>query len=96
MFTRKPQTETTELDKAITAALKQLDYVPAYSDEYSKIVNQITALQALKTENRPQRVSPDTMAIVLGNLAGIVVIVGYEKANVVTSKALSFVMKASR
>ena len=41
----------------------------------------------------PKRVSLDTWAIIGSNLAGIVLILGYEKANVVTSKALGFVMK---
>lgn len=96
MFTVRPQNESSELDKAIASALEQLDAVPAYSDEYSKIVNQITALHKLKEANRFQRVSPDTLTIVIGNLLGIVIIVAHERVNVITSKALNFVMKASR
>jgi predicted nucleic-acid-binding protein len=37
--------------------------------------------------------SPDTLLAVAGNLVGIVAILGFEKANVVTSKALGFVTK---
>jgi hypothetical protein len=96
MFTSKPQTETPELDEAITTALRQLEVVPAYSDEYIKIVSQIEKLYALKNQNRSQRVSPDTMAIIIGNLLGIVFILEYEHAHVVTSKALNFVLRASR
>ena len=100
MFTDKPKPDTSALDEAINNALKQLDYVPAYSDEYIRIISQIEKLNALRTEikkiDAPQRVSPDTLAVVLGNLLGIVFIVGHERANVVTSKALNFVMKASR
>jgi hypothetical protein len=33
------------------------------------------------------------MAIIAGNLLGIVLILGYEKANIVTSKAIGFVIK---
>lgn len=96
MFQPKPTHNETELDQAITDALSQLGSVPAYSDEYHKIMTQIEKLYAMKTSNRLQRVSPDTLAIVLGNLVGIAIIVGHERANVVTSKALSFVMKAAR
>lgn len=95
MFTPKP-TDTSELDKAILIALLQLDTVPAYSEEYIQILNQVERLYALKNVNRSPRVSPDTMAVVMGNLLGIVFIVGHERAHVVTSKALSFVMKATR
>jgi hypothetical protein len=41
----------------------------------------------------PDRVSKDTLAIIGANLAGIVLIIGYEKFNVVTSKALGFIQK---
>lgn len=96
MFALKPPAGTSELDEAITSALRQLDSLPAYSDEYIQILNQVERLSALKTTNRRQRVSPDTMALVLGNLVGIVLIVGYERANVMSSAAKAFVLKAAR
>jgi hypothetical protein len=34
------------------------------------------------------------LALVAGNLAGIMLIVSYERVNVLTSKALSFLIKA--
>jgi hypothetical protein len=46
-----------------------------------------------KELNTPKRVSKDTLVLVAGNLLGIVVILGYEKAHVVTSRAMNFVMK---
>lgn len=96
MFTVKPTTEESELNKAITDALKQLDSVPAYSDEYTKIVNQITALNALKSPQTPRRVSPDVLATVLGNIVVALVVVEFERAGVVTSKALQFLGRAAR
>lgn len=96
MFAAKPKNDNSGLETAINDAISQLDSVPAYSDEYAKIVNQITALTAMKESTNTSRVSPDTLAIVLGNLVGIAIIVGHERAHVVTSKALNFVMKASR
>jgi hypothetical protein len=41
----------------------------------------------------PKRVSPDTLILVAGNILGIVIIISYEKANVITSRAMNFVMK---
>lgn len=96
MFADKPMFHASALDRAITEAIKQLDSVPAYSDEYNKIVNQIVTLNAQRSLSNSRRVSPDTMAIVIGNLVGIALIVGHERANVVTSKALNFVLKAVR
>ncbi len=93
---KKPIRDTTMVDQAIAGAIAQLDTVPAYSDEYNRMILQIEKLYALRYTNTSPRVSPDTLAIVLGNLAGIVIIVGYERANAVTSKAIGFVMKAAR
>lgn len=91
MFTRKPKVEDEGLNKAIDALLAQMDAVPSESEEYSKMVDQLSKLYSLR--ETPQRVSPDTLAIVLGNLLGIVVIVGHERAHIVTSKAINFLLK---
>lgn len=97
MFNRKSDAEIEGFEKAITEALSQLDAVPAYSNEYNLIMNQIERLHRMKDVTlTPSRVTPDTLAIVIGNLAGIAIIVGHERAHVVTSKALGFIMKASR
>lgn len=39
------------------------------------------------------RVTPDTLLIVAGNLAGILLILNFEKMDIVRSKAMSFVLK---
>jgi len=43
--------------------------------------------------NLRRRVSMDTWAVVGANLAGIVFIIGYERASIITSKAIGFVRK---
>lgn len=86
--------KTSALDNAIDEALAQLSTVTVDSDEYSDMLTQITRLHKLKEQPASKRVSPDTLVLVAGNLAGIVLILGYERAHVVTSKALSFVLKA--
>lgn len=93
MFASKPQ-PTPELDMAITAALARLDTVDFTSEEYAESLAQATKLLELKNATVRKSISPDTLAIVIGNLLGIVVIVGYERASIVTSKALQFVIKA--
>jgi hypothetical protein len=94
MFRVKTQIEDPGLQKEIEHVLKDMSETNATSDEYAGLVNKLSKLYALKENNREKRVSPDTMATVLGNLVGIVMIVGHERAHVVTSKALNFVMKA--
>lgn len=43
-------------------------------------------------KNKP-KLSPDTILVVAANLIGILAIINYERVGVVTSKALSFVMR---
>ncbi len=43
--------------------------------------------------NKPDRLSKDTLALVLANIAGILIIVGYERVNVIASKAIGFIMR---
>lgn len=93
MFAKKSQTETIGLQKAIDDLLNEMNSVTGDTEEYSKMVKQLAELYKIREQSAPKRISPDTAAIVAGNLIGIFVIVGHERANVVTSKALSFVMK---
>lgn len=96
MFNKRPQPAIAALDKAIMEALTQLDLVPAYSEEAFKIMNHIERLEKLKESNTPPRLSPDTLAIVIGNFLGIAMIVEYERAHVVASKAMQLLTKAVR
>lgn len=90
MFNRK-KTEDPALDAAIADALHALS---PHDPEYAEQVKALETLYKLKDPNPPQSVSPDVILTVLGNLAGIAIIVGHERVHVVTSKALNFVMKA--
>lgn len=96
MFARKPTAEVLELNKAITEALIHLDSYPPHSKEYAATADQLVKLYAQKKEIPSNRVSADTLLTVTGNLLGVVIIVGHERANVITSKALTFVTKAIR
>lgn len=93
MFTSKPSDEKSRLDDAIDHLFDDMAHVGHASNEYAKMVTQLAALYKLKELNNPKRVSPDTLAIVIGNLVGIMLIVGHERIHVLTSKATNFVLK---
>lgn len=88
-----PPKPKSKLDQAIDDALFTLLSHHPTSDEYATIVERVAKLHKLKEIESPQRVSPDTLLTVGANLAGIMMIIHHERLNVVTSKALSFVMK---
>jgi len=92
MFTRKVNSEDPLLNEEIERVLTDISKVSIQSDDYPKLVESLSKLYSLKPE-QPKPISNDTLAMIAGNLAGIVLIVGYERANIVTSKALGFVLK---
>lgn len=91
MFNRNKKEEDPLLQSVIDDALGSLSIRNPDDEEYAKIVDQLTKLYALKP--KPEKLSKDGMATIAANLFGILLIVGHERANVVTSKALGFVQK---
>jgi hypothetical protein len=92
MFIKKPPSET-GLEKAIDGVLSEMQGYSASDEEYSDMVDQLVKLHSLKLKEKRQRVSPDILVTVAANLVGILIIVGHERTHIVTSKALSFVLK---
>lgn len=84
--------EASLLQKEIDRVVSYLGELTPDSDEYNRVVDQLTSLSAL-LPNKEFAVKPDVLVSALSYLAGIVVIVGYEHAHVITSKALGFVPK---
>lgn len=64
--------------------------------EYGDMVDQLAKLYKLKEFDTKKRVSPDTLAIIAGNLTGIVLVLGYERAGVITSRAFNLIGKFAR
>jgi hypothetical protein len=89
---KKPVPKHT-LESVIDYALSELSGHDASSEEYAQIVDQLTKLNAIHDAKPKDRLSKDTLAMVIGNLVGIIVIVGHERAHVITSKAVGFVGK---
>jgi len=89
MFTRKAQ-EKTDLDRAIAELVDRMS--TANDEQIVRLADQVSKLSKARSESQ-RKISPDTLILVAGNLAGIVLILNYERAGVITSRALGFVMK---
>lgn len=91
MFTKyEPETK---LSKALDKALSELEKYQSDSDEYATIMEQIVKLHKMKEDEKPSTVDPNTVALIVANLIGIVMILKHERADIITSKAMSFVLK---
>lgn len=93
MSTNKPDIEKQTLQTQIDYILEQMSEHHTHSEEYAQMVEQLEKLHKMRATEKVGRPSADVMLNVFGSLAGIIAIVGFEKANVVTSKALGFVLK---
>ena len=90
---KRKQISKTILDLEIEALLLEMKNHSRSSSEYKVMVESLTELYKAKEVTLGRQISPDTIAIIAANLLGIGMILGFEKANVVTSKALGFIMK---
>lgn len=80
------------LDEPIEKVLKEMKEYGPDAPEYPKLVAHLERLIRLKQEEK-SKVSPDTMAIVIGNLVGILIIVSYEQSHVMVSKGVGFILR---
>lgn len=94
MLINKTTRETSALDEAIDNLFVELQGFSADEEGYAKASDQLVKLMQLRKEIEPSwRVSPETLATIAANLLGILLILNFERAGVVASKALSFVGK---
>lgn len=88
-----PLFEKSDLDKAIDEVFKHMKTLTPDTDEFDRTTDQLAKLYAIKSSNAPSKIDANTVLMVVGHLAGIIAILGYEHSHVITSKALGFVMK---
>lgn len=81
------------LDEAIARVYTQMSTIEVGTEQHDKCVATLSKLYALKEKDPNGSVSKDTLVMASANLLGIAMIVGHERAHVVTSKALTFVSK---
>ena len=86
VFTKRDK--RTENEKKVDETIQKL-VEEADTPEKVKAV-----LELLEKRRKPKKgVSADTVAIIAANLLGIVLILSHEKLNVISTKALGFVMR---
>ena len=85
--------EPTPVDELIEAVLEEMrTYGPA-APEYESLMTKLERLYEVKAKNKPKPISRDTLAIVAGNLLGILLIVAYEQKHVLSSKGMTQIIR---
>ncbi len=97
MFNPKPSSNASGLSDAIDEMLVQLHEEDENSDVYAGMVDQLAKLYALKEIDHkitsPSRIDVNTLVLASANVIGILAIVGHERTNIITSKAVGLLMK---
>lgn len=96
MFGKTSKIVDTQLDTAIIRVLDDMQRYDSGTPEYQTLLGQLERLNTLKTAQRHRRVSPDQMALVAGNLLGILIIVAYEQKHAMVSKATGFLIRTQK
>lgn len=91
------RSETTRpVDPEIDAVLDKMHAIGVDSEEYPTLMTYLERLHEIKAKVRRDPVSRDTIALVAGNLLGILLIVAYEQKHVMTSKGFSQIIRPNR
>ncbi len=85
--------EAKSLNATIAQAEADLQTFDTGSEQYAKALAHVERLYKLRASNAPKQIDPNTWLIVGGNLLGILIVVGYERAHVLGGKAIGFAGK---
>lgn len=62
-------------------------------EKYDQVLTKLERLYKVKEHEKPDRVSPDTWALIGANLIGILLILTHEYTNPITTKALNLAIR---
>ena len=96
MFTLASRKDDThQLDGVIAGLIDEIDSMPIGDENYAPAIESLRVLMEARTADKAAKtkltVSNDVIVQAVTHLLGIGMILGFEKANVITSKALGFV-----
>jgi hypothetical protein len=81
------------LEREYVRILAMLPIHPADSQEYAKLLGNVERIHEMMDIKKPSPVSRETLLTVGANILGILLIIKHEDVNVITSKALGFVIR---
>jgi hypothetical protein len=81
------------LERELENSIVHLKTEATGSDEYAKTLTIVERLHGLMDKETPSGVSKETLVTVGANLIGILLIIKHEHVNVISSKALGFVLR---
>lgn len=93
MINLKRPVKKTELQTVRTFAIAKLENLPPDSDEYKKIIAHVETLSKLIDAEKPEKLSRNTIAVILGNVGIAGMVLWFERDNVMNTKLFPFLGK---
>lgn len=81
------------LEDEYVQVLTELGTLQRDSPEYAKMLGNVERIHGLMDIRKPLPVNRDTLLTIGANILGILLIIKHEDVNVITSKALGFVIR---
>lgn len=88
-----PKRKPSDLEVELARLLEILNGMSPTDPEYGVVADQVKKLYPLKEIDSKSKVSKDILITAGAGLGQVLLIIGYEHAHAISSKALSFVMK---
>lgn len=86
--------ESSPLEDEIDRIHEQMQTIEPYSEEYQTLFNTFERLLKLQDEGRVgNKINPNTLLVVGGNVLCVLIVVGYEHGHVLASRALHFLTR---
>lgn len=82
------------MDEEIERLTRQLADMQPLSDDYSKILKLISELTEARSKKNESAVSTDVLLTIGANIVGMLLVLNYERLNVISTKALTMVWKS--
>lgn len=83
----------TTLQREIDRVHADMQMLEVGSEPYNEKLKAYERLTLLTINEKTSGVSPDTKAIIIGNLVLAALIIGYENAHVITTRAITMFLK---
>lgn len=90
---KRPVKKKTELQAVRTSAIAKLENLAPDSDEYKKIITHVETLSKLIDAEKPEKLSRNTVAVILGNVGIAGMVLWFERDNVMNTKLFPFLAK---
>lgn len=81
------------VDDEIDAVLEEMAIEHGDTDRYKKLADNLRTLYEIKATSKKTKIDPNTLITAGASLAGILLVLHYEKVDVIATKALGFIPK---